>query len=363
MPNGFRNGRALCNSEAALLSLVSGRLPEWCDGFLDSPTGDLFATRLWYEAILTAALPRGAEPLLARSEALALPLLREDGRLRALVTDYTLAWQPLLARGANSFALGSSGRALGRLFRFQPPALLDAMEEGAPGLAPLLEGLRAAGIVARSYAHFGNWHEILVPGAGWDGYLAVRPPALRNTIRRKLARAAREMAFERIATPGPALENGIRAYEAVRGRSWKPHEPSPDFDGVLMRALAAAGSLRLGVLREGEEPVAAQYWALDHGGRRATVLKLAHVEERRAASPGTALTAMMIRGLIEEDGVGELDFGRGDDDYKRLWVGSRRQRIGYLVADPRHPAGLLALARHTAGAVRRRLLARRGAPA
>ena len=130
-----------------------------------------------------------------------------------------------------------------------------------------------------------------------------------------------------------------------------------------MRALASAGALRLGILREGDEPVAAQYCALDLGGRRATVLKLAHAEERRAASPGTVLTAMMVRGLIEEDGVAELDFGRGDDAYKRLWVGTRRQRVGYLLADPRHPAGLLALARHAAGGVRRRLRARPDAAA
>jgi hypothetical protein len=63
----------------------------------------------------------------------------------------------------------------------------------------------------------------------------------------------------------------------------------------------------------------------------------------------------MIERLIEEDGVRELDFGRGDDGYKGLWVSRRRQRIGVLVADPRHPAGLLALARHGAGRLRARL--------
>ena len=39
-------------------------------------------------------------------------------------------------------------------------------------------------------------------------------------------------------------------------------------------------------------------------------------------SPGTVLTAMMLRRLIEEEGVSEIDFGRGDDDYKRGWGGS-----------------------------------------
>jgi hypothetical protein len=352
--------------KAELLPFNAGQsLPGWCDAFLDPVAeGELFSTRLWHEALLAgAALPPGAEPVLARSEALLLPLLRQGSRLRALVTDYTLAWRPLPARGARPEALAASGRALGRLFRLRPPVLLDALEEGAPGLGPLLEGLRGGGLTLRRYAHFGSWHEVLVPGGGWECYLAARPPVLRNTIRRKLARATREAAlFERIAAPGPALEAGIGAYEDVRARSWKPWEPAPNFDAVLMRALAGAGMLRLGVLRgEGRRPVAAQYWALDRGRRRATVLKLAHAEESRAASPGTALTALMIRSLIEQDGVGELDFGRGDDAYKQLWVGVRRQRVGYLVADPRHPAGLLALARHAAGEMRRRLVVRRGA--
>jgi CelD/BcsL family acetyltransferase involved in cellulose biosynthesis len=68
------------------------------------------------------------------------------------------------------------------------------------------------------------------------------------------------------------------------------------------------------------------------------------------------LTALMIRHLLEEDGVRELDFGRGDDDYKRLWVSARRQRIGLILADPLHPMGLAALARQTLGRWRRQLL-------
>jgi CelD/BcsL family acetyltransferase involved in cellulose biosynthesis len=74
------------------------------------------------------------------------------------------------------------------------------------------------------------------------------------------------------------------------------------------------------------------------------------------------LTALMIRRLIEEDGVRVLDFGRGDDPYKRLWVGSRRQRIGLVLADPLSPLGLAALGRQWAGALLRRLRRRLTAP-
>ncbi|MDB5373220.1 MAG: family N-acetyltransferase [Belnapia sp.] len=285
-----------------------------------------------------------------------LPLLRqEDGRLASLATPYSLSWQPLIAPGAEPAALRDAGRALGRLFRYRAPVRLDTLPAEAPGLAPLHAGFAAAGLHVLAYDHFGNWHEALPPGTGWDAYLAARPPALRTTIGRKLARARRELRFEAVAAPGAALEAGIAAYKAVRAASWKPHEPFPDFDGHVMRATAAAGLLRLGILRAATDgrPVAAQYWVLDRARRRATVLKLAHAEAARAGSPGTALTAMMIRGLLEDDGVTELDFGRGDDDYKRLWVGERRQRIGLLLACPLHPAGLAALAMHAAGRLRR----------
>jgi CelD/BcsL family acetyltransferase involved in cellulose biosynthesis len=124
-----------------------------------------------------------------------------------------------------------------------------------------------------------------------------------------------------------------------------------------MRVAAGLGLLRLGVLRARADgaPLAAQYWILDRGGQRATVLKLAHVETQRAASPGTVLTALMIRELVREDGVSELDFGRGDDAYKRLWAGQRRQRIGVLLADPLHPAGAAALLRRALSVLRQRL--------
>jgi CelD/BcsL family acetyltransferase involved in cellulose biosynthesis len=85
------------------------------------------------------------------------------------------------------------------------------------------------------------------------------------------------------------------------------------------------------------------------------VLKLAHDEAARAASPGTVLTALMIRRLLGEDRVRVLDFGRGDDPYKRLWVGSRRRRIGLVLADPLSPQGLAALGRQWAGSLLRRL--------
>jgi len=348
------------DTPARLLPAGRAGLPLWCDHFLAPPgSGDIFAGRVWYDTILAHACPAGAEPVLAvcgRNDEMLVPMLRLEGRLGSMVTPYSLEWRPLPARGSKAAALRDAGTALARLLRGSAPLRLEAMEPAAPGLTPWLGGLRSGGMALGPFRHFGNWREILPPGTSWLSYWQARPPALRNTIQRKLARAGRDYVFSLEAAPGAALERGISDFVDVRGRSWKPQEPFPAFDAALLRAMAAIGALRLGLLRDKHgQAVAAQYWLVDGG--RAYLLKLVHDAAAAAASPGTALTALMIRGLIETDGVRELDFGRGDDAYKQLWVTERRQRMGVMVTDPWHPAGMLELARQ--GAARGKNLLRR----
>ena len=111
--------------------------------------------------------------------------------------------------------------------------------------------------------------------------------------------------------------------------------------------MSAEDLVRLFVLFRDEKPIAAQYWALS--GRRATVLKLAHVSESDRLSTGTVLTALAIETLLDREGVVELDFGRGDDEYKRAWASERRQRTGIMAYNPRALAGASGLLRHELG--------------
>ena len=87
--------------------------------------------------------------------------------------------------------------------------------------------------------------------------------------------------------------------------------------------------MRLGILSIAGEPIAAQLWIVH--GRWAGVLKLAYRETHKALAPGNVLTGLMIRHLLEHDAIAEIDFGRGDDDYKQQWARERRQRVGLLV--------------------------------
>ncbi len=336
-----------------LLPLHHQGLPAWCDSFL-AGREDFFASRGWYDTVLAHAVPERCQPLLAvGDESLILPMIREqNGRLRSLTTPYSLSWRPLALPGRD---IRAAAHGLGQRLRSEPPIQLDALNVTDPMLDSMLSGFRMAGLVPLLFQHFGNWWQPLEKGTRWADYLAARPSVLRSTIQRKLARARRESAFELVTEPGPRLEQGILAYEDVRARSWKPWEPFPDFDAALMRAAARFGVLRLGILRDAEERVlAAQYWVIS--GSHAAVLKLAHAQEARAASPGTVLTALMIQFLIDVDRVAALDFGRGDDAYKPQWVSERRQRIGVVLANPLQPAGLMALARQAAGHGRRQAL-------
>jgi len=330
-------------------------LPEGMAEHLPGQYG-FFSTTAWWRTVWAAGVPTGGTPvfgLVGTGEgAVVFALLRDrDGRFEALTNPYTCLYQPLAAAGAD---LQMAGQALGRLARGGGVLRLDALDPDWQGLAPLLAGARAAGLVALRFDHFGNWHE---PTAGrdWRSYLAARPGALRETVRRRLRDAERDpsLGFQVLAEPAE-VEGGIAEYEAVYARSWKEPEPFPRFNAELMRQAARDGMLRLGVLRQAGQAIAVQLWIVHDGV--AAVLKLAHDEAFKPLSPGTVLTAWMIRRLLDTERVGRIDFGRGDDPYKQLWTSVRRQRIGVVLVNPWRPAGLAILLRHVAGRLRRRIV-------
>ncbi len=319
---------------------IVARIAELPDGTVFGDAG--FGTsRTWFATTEAAALPQGAEAAYVLCGGAAVPMLRQGARLSSMTTPYSWIFQPALP-DASAFA---------RICRRFAVTTIEAVDEAWTGLPPMEASLRAAGLIVRRYAHFGNWQEP-IGGRGWTSYLSDRPGRLREVLRRRGRDAGDTMRMEMIAAPED-VPRGAAVYEAVYARSWKVPEPYPHFGPLLLRAAAAEGALRLAIAWRGDVPLAAQYWMLSGG--TATVLKLAHDEAARALSPGTLLTAWAVRWLIERDGVARLDFGRGDDGYKQLWAGERRQRIGLLAGAPWHPLGALAIGRQVLGAARRHI--------
>jgi len=323
---------------------------------------DLCATPGWYEATVEAALPPGGKAkfvqVLEGGEPIAIfPMLQTGKAWASLCTPYTILWRPLLAPGLDAERIAAAGAAFGAFCKRHGAIRLDAIDQEAPWVAPIAEGIARAGLRILPFDHFGNWQTDL-RGLDWAGYLAARPGKLREAIRRRSAKLMREDGAVLTVTEGGAgLDQAIAAFEAVYAKSWKEPEPSPAFNATLARACAKEGSLRLGVLSLGEAVLAAQFWVVTRG--TATVLKLAHDEAAKALSPGTVLTALMIRRLMVQDRVTTLDFGRGDDEYKQLWTDTRRQRIGWMIANPLSVAGAGAVLVGLAGKARKSSFSRK----
>jgi CelD/BcsL family acetyltransferase involved in cellulose biosynthesis len=315
-----------------------------------------FAGRPWWDVVLSDAMPDGGEAcfVAVRSgdEVAALvPMLRRRGRLEGLTTPYSCSYTPLLAAGLDHAArIGAMAAFAGFCRRGGAVTRLDALPEEWDGLPDLVAGARKAGLRVLRFEHFGNWHEA-VRGLDWPAYLLSRTGALRETIRRRLKRADKlpDAQFT-LLIRAEEMDSAAQAFEGVYRRSWKQPEPYPTFNVALMRAMAVAGALRFGLWSLGGQPVAVQIWVVTAG--RAIVLKLAHDEAFKAHSPGTVLTALMLRHLLDREHVTEIDFGRGDDPYKKDWASQRRQRIGVLLVNPWRMSGIAALLRHTAGRVR-----------
>jgi CelD/BcsL family acetyltransferase involved in cellulose biosynthesis len=323
-----------------------------------------FAGLPWWDVVLSDAMPDGAKACFVTvhcgDDVVAMaPMLRSHGRLNGLTTLYTCTYTPLLAVGLNRAARVAAMAAFARCCRGGSGVTrLDALPEEWDGLPDLLAGAREAGLRVLRFEHFGNWYED-VRGLDWPAYLLGRTGALRETIRRRLKRAERlpEARFS-LLTRTEEMDAAAEAFEAVYSRSWKQPEPFPTFNVALMRAMACAGTLRFGLWSIGGQPVAVQVWVVT--GNRATVLKLAHDEAFKAHSPGTVLTALMLRHLLDREHVAEIDFGRGDDPYKKDWASQRRRRIGVLLVNPWRMAGIAALLRHAAGRARLAIRSRHG---
>jgi CelD/BcsL family acetyltransferase involved in cellulose biosynthesis len=315
-----------------------------------------FAGEAWWRVVLSDAMPAGAEACFVcvgsgDQVAALVPMQRLGRTLGSLTTPYTCEYTPLFAPGLDSASRIAAVAGFARFCRGSGVTRLDALPLEWEALPDLLAGLRRAGLRALRFDHFGNWRED-VRGLDWRAYLHGRPGALRETIRRRLRRAEAlpDARFTLLSQPAE-MDQAAEAFEDVYRRSWKQPEPYPAFNTALMRAMAEPGALRFGLWSIGDQNVAVQVWVVTAG--RAIVLKLAHDEAFRSHSPGTVLMALMLRHLLDQEHVAEIDFGRGDDAYKRGWAADRRQRTGLLLVNPWRVTGAAALLRHAIGGAKR----------
>lgn len=271
--------------------------------------------------------------------------------LHALSSPYTTEFRPLLPRNSTVTAplLASLKRYCGSfdLIGF------EALVEDDPAYGVTVAALKAAGFLVLDYKGFENWYEP-IKQPDFHQYWARRPGRLRNTYTRKSRALERQGNLRIDIFPDcKDLERLLDDYETVYAQSWKEAEPYPEFTPALVRRSAIAGCLRMGVLYLDDKPLAADLWLVSAG--RATIFKLAYDDDAKKLSPGTVLTAAMMRYVLEQDQVVEVDFGRGPDTYKKDWLSHLRHRRG-LIAFNRTPIGLTAAALHMGKARLKKLL-------
>lgn len=302
-----------------------------------------FARAEWFALLENA----GARPFVALAradgEALALPLARTPQGLEGLSNWYAFTWSDLATGEAAREAL------LERLARDLPAQAARVTLAKLPdedGTATRIEqAFRRAGWIVLREACDTN-HVLPVAGRSYAEYLAGRPGALRTTLKRK----AKKVEIELLDHFDP---DAWAAYEAVYAESWKPEEGDP----ALLRAFAesegAAGRLRLGLARHEGAVVAAQFWTVERG--TAYIHKLAHLENAKPLSAGTTLSAALFEQVIDCNGVAWVDFGTGDDPYKRDWMEQVRRRWRLTCLRPGDPRNWGAIVK---GALKSALVAR-----
>ncbi len=337
--------------------------------------GSFYAGRPWFQTLAEttrepgdALYLYGLEQDSAEDPALALLVARSgaaaaaglpagDSRtLAGFSTMYTTHFLPVIhptaitpERAAEGFAQAlAAERPAWRSLNF------ESLDPAEPFFQAFEAALRRAGFIVQTYAHFGNWFEG-TEGDNLESFMARRPSALRNTVKRKGRKLEKmeDVRFE-ILTGGDSLDQAMDAYDAIYANSWKEPEPFPDFTRRLVHEAAAAGCLCLGTVYLGERPAASQIWII--AGGRATIFKLAYDEEFKKLSAGSVLTVKILEHVLTHDQVVEVDYGRGDDAYKKQWLSERRERRGILAFNPRTLQGAIGAMRHVGGSKLKKMI-------
>jgi hypothetical protein len=179
-------------------------------------------------------------------------------------------------------------------------------------------------------------HVLPVNGRSFAEYLAGRPGPLRTTLKRKAGKVSVDLATR--------FDSALWAeFEAVYAASWKPEEGSPPFLRAFAEAEGQAGRLRMAIARANGQAVAAQFWTVESS--TAFIHKLAHTEEFKYLSAGTTLSAALFEQVIDQDRVELVDFGTGNDAYKRDWMEAVRPRYQIEAFRPRWPGNWPAIAK------------------
>ncbi|HEY9093159.1 GNAT family N-acetyltransferase [Parasphingorhabdus sp.] len=304
----------------------------------------LFDRLEWLAQLHALCLP-GNQPLIVHSaessaEAWLFLMKKGAGSYTALANWYNFTYRPIFADDYDKNVKLALLTSIARKLPFHCHRIEIAPVPDEDQAASLTEqAFRQAGwIVFKAKAD--DNHILSVNGRTFEEYWSGRPGKLRNTVRRKAKKNLVSIRIETIFS-----DEHWNHYLDVYAQSWKPEEGNPDFLKNLAKQEGSAGCLRLGLAYIDNVPVAAQFWTVENG--EALIHKLAHVEDATKSSPGTLLSVAMFRHVIDVDGVKLIDFGTGNDSYKREWMEDVRPRYRLEMFWPKSPLSWLPILRNT----------------
>ncbi len=180
----------------------------------------------------------------------------------------------------------------------------------------------------------------------YDDYLKTLRPKKRYNLRRDARKLESEhqARFEKITEPDQ-VRSFLDQFEQVYRRSWQGnlHTGRSWNAEVTNRAdcyrIAQLGWLRSYVLKVGDAPIAAVFGCQYEGAYH--VRELCFDPKWADCGPGSVLMHLLIEDLYQQNPPQVLDFGPGDEAYKRSFRSNVEQDVAFLYLLPRNRWRLL----------------------
>lgn len=295
-----------------------------------------FRSLEWFECLAHHGMDQPALRIYVSNgpELCALYCLQNNKTLLGLSNFYTIDYGPV-------GKIDGLNEILGFIAAEKPGwSVLDFRNLHDDDGAALQVAARRAGYRVYSWQQYANWY-LETEGQEFSAYYQRRESKLRNTVERKARKAAREhdLRLEIYPRGGITIEQALAHFQTVYAASWKEPEPFENFMPSLLRLCDAHEIGRIGMATVDRTPAAAQFWIKD--GDRSYIYKLAYDEQFGDLSVGSVLSRAMFAHALDSDHVAEIDYGVGDEPYKRDWMSGSRRLGGVVACNTRTLRGLL----------------------
>lgn len=179
---------------------------------------------------------------------------------------------------------------------------------------------------SRAFSVSTNWYQNEIES--YEQYYEQLPSQLKNTIKRKTKKLLNQHIMKiSVITDHASFTKYFNEYKRIYQLSWKGEEASFGFIEQVCCDALISDKLRMGMLFIDDKPAAAQIWFVNNGW--ASIFKLAYDPRYKNFSVGSILSLALSEHVIDKDNVHSIEFGMGNERYKKDWLKKSRQRYSY----------------------------------